>query len=230
MKIELNVVGLTQHLDFVTGAMTCTAVVQNEAGDLLELPVSESFAESLARQHLARAGLPAQRPGQLQGVKIPGYDSRDVRQVAPVEVVESGLPAQVVAILNAVEEDAEYSPSEAEFEALARAGIDLVALVQDGTVVPGSRAPEAEPREFGMEAAEGPVAPSLGSLFGADNDDAEKELSATQKTIADLKNKARQAPRAPRTVPHDEAGNPVVEQKPQAKGRRGSGDDLFGQG
>ncbi len=228
MKIELNVVGLTQHLDFTTGAVTCTAVAQNAAGDILELPVSEAFAENLTRQHLATAGLPATRPGQLQGTKASGYDPR---QAAPVEVVETGLEAQVADIINAVEENQDYAPTEAEFEVLARAGIDLVALVQDGSIVPGSRAPADEPRVFGMDTDEGPSAPSLGSLFGSDAEDAEKELTATQKTIADLKTKARRAPRAPRTVPHDEAGNPIVEQRPQVTGRKGgSGDDLFSQG
>lgn len=232
MKIELNVVGLIQHLDFLTGSVTCTALVQSETGDLTELPISETFAERLAAQHAAEAprGMP-----QLQGVPVPAHLRQNLSRPmhsSEIEIVSTGIPAQAAAVLNAIEENEGYEPSEAEFEILARAGIDVVSMVQSGELVPGSRATQQEPREFGLESEEGAAAPSLGSLFGSDNEDAEKELTATKKAIADLKDKARRAPRPPRTVPHDDRGNPVVEQRPQAKPRKGggSGDDLFGQG
>lgn len=241
MKIELNVVGLTQHLDFRSGAVTCVALVQSDSGDVTELPVSAAFAERLAAAFAERlaAQHAAETPRgltQLQGVPVPAH----LRQPLPgpmhsseIEVVSQGLPAVVVAIINAVEENDDYQPTDSEFELLARAGIDLVSMVQTGVVIPGSRSGTStaeEPREFGMEATEGSTAPSLGSLFGSDDEDTEKEMSATKKAIADLKSKARQSPRAPRTVPHDEAGNPVVEQKPRAVRKGSSSDDLFGQG
>ena len=88
MKIELNVVGLTQHLDFRSGAVTCVALVQSDSGDVTELPVSAAFAERLAAQHAAETprGLT-----QLQGVPVPAH----LRQPLPGPMHSSEIEADI---------------------------------------------------------------------------------------------------------------------------------------
>jgi hypothetical protein len=230
MKIELDIVGLIQHLDLVTGEVRCIALIQSASGECTELPISEQFAEQIAARHAA-SPRSAKTASLLPRAATPPASS--VLHSSEIEVVTQGVEAAAVAVLNAIEEDADYNPSDAEFEALAAANIDLVSLIQQGIVVPGSRAKsEPEPREFGLEDDAGAPPPAFGSLMDAVTDTPAEEATATQKTIAALRDKARRSPREPRTVPHDEAGNPVAEQRPQTKARKGggSGDDLFGQG
>ena len=217
MKIELNVIGLRQTLSFETGEVTNVAVIQSDTGELIELPVSEAFAARLVTAHSKLPKALPNRPAAAPRAEVDGA-SRDA------------LSDTIEVIVHRIEADADYEVTDEEIELFGLAGLDLAELISTGRIVPGRS--QNEEREFSMpaESAQGEP-PPMGSLQGSDNETPAEEEDETRRLAANLRNKARRKPAPPRTVPHDEAGNPVVPQVTSTRAKGGGrDDDLFGQG